>query len=1108
MRWLFACVCWVWACNSDEKLVLEVDEGVSLMDNDGDGYTLADDCDENNSAVNISAEELCDGIDNNCDGVVDEGVLTVYYLDYDEDGFGDDDRTLEACTLPVGYVPNGNDCDDSNETVFPGNTEICDGLDNDCNGQTDEGTGGMVYADVDADGFGDINAPMDGCDNTDGYVQNALDCDDNDPTISPNATETCDDIDNNCDGEIDEGLKNLYFIDSDGDGFGDPLLQAEACFPISGYVTDNSDCNDSEITVNPNQFEICDLMDNNCDGTIDEGVTNVYYADLDQDGFGDPNVSTNACTPPFAYTDNSDDCNDSDSTLNPADADEDGFSTCDNDCNDAEATVNPNQFETCDGVDNDCDGDVDELVQRTFYADLDQDGYGDPNVSQEGCALPFAYIDNADDCDDSNSSLNPADLDGDGFSTCDNDCNDSDSSISPNQFEVCDGLDNNCDGNTDEAVTNTYYADFDSDGFGNPQETTEACSPPMGYTTDSTDCNDSNSSLNPADVDGDGFSTCDNDCDDTTAAMNPNQFETCDGLDNNCDGAVDEGVTTTYYADLDQDGYGDPNISADACAAPFAHIDNDSDCDDSSIVINPDGLEICNGLDDDCDGAADAEFMTGSVYTDLHNCGFCGNDCTNQGYLNATSNCDTTLPTPACNFACDAGYFDANSDSSDGCECLFLSSDDAPFDGLDANCDGGDGDHNDAIHVSVGGSLNGSGTVNDPITGIQAAIQLAVNTSKTYVLVESGTYNENIILADGLVLLGSMDSSFDSRSLSTNPSIIMGDGTTPTMQGFDISTATEVDGFQIWSPTVGSNGSSAIAVYLEDCSDGLVFTENTIGADDAEVGIDGDGGANGSNGGDGGNGLDSALTSCSSTRFGGAAGGNACSTNSNGGNGAEGACPFAQYNGNPISSNTQPYGSNGSGTSPGLGGVGACDSAMFSWYGCGSCFLDTSCDGSGDAGTNGGDGAQGGGGSGASSSGYLLGSTWITTNGVDGLDGTDGSGGGGGGAGSGGYSSGCGTNHGSGTGGGGGAGGCLGTGGQAGTGGGSSFGVIYKCTATCSTLPIFIDNEITAGDGGNGGDGGDGGLGGLGGQGGFGGSVTSSAWCSGDGGAGGDGGVG
>ena len=333
-------------------------------------------------------------------------MTTTYYLDYDGDGFGTDDLTLEACSLPVGYVPNGNDCDDSNADVYPGNLEICDGLDNDCNDEIDEGTGGVVYADNDGDGFGDINSTMDGCDNTNGYVQNALDCDDGNATINPNATEVCDDVDNNCDEDIDEELKSLYYVDTDGDGFGDPLIQAEACYPINGYVTDNTDCDDSEMTVNPNQFEICDLLDNNCDGSIDEGVNNTYYADLDQDGYGDPNVTAAACTPPFAYTSNADDCDDSDARNAKSSGCRQRWvqHTCNNDCDDNNSTINPNQFEACDGLDNNCDGSIDEGVTNTYYADFDSDGYGNPLETAEACSTPIGYTNNSTDCDDSDAS--------------------------------------------------------------------------------------------------------------------------------------------------------------------------------------------------------------------------------------------------------------------------------------------------------------------------------------------------------------------------------------------------------------------------------------------------------------------------------------------------------------------------------------------------------------------------------------------------------------------------------------------------------------------------------------------------------------------------------
>ncbi len=199
----------------------------SLYDQDGDGYGwCADDCDDQNPDAHPGNAEEIDGIDNDCDGLIDEGT-TAY--DDDGDGFSEDD----------------GDCNDSDEAVSPGATEIAgNGIDDDCDGVTDSG-----------------NNDMDG----DGYSTTGGDCDDSDPAAAPGTAELIDGIDNDCDGLIDEGT-TAY--DDDGDG----------------YTESAGDCDDSQPLVHPGAIEIANWIDDDCDGTVDDGTE---YADDDGDGFSE-----------------------------------------------------------------------------------------------------------------------------------------------------------------------------------------------------------------------------------------------------------------------------------------------------------------------------------------------------------------------------------------------------------------------------------------------------------------------------------------------------------------------------------------------------------------------------------------------------------------------------------------------------------------------------------------------------------------------------------------------------------------------------------------------------------------------------------------------------
>jgi hypothetical protein len=564
------------------------DDDTAGPDEDGDGYTAdtdgGTDCDDSDPTVNPSGLELCDGVDNDCDGDVDDDPIDglTWYLDADSDGYGGQLLTQDACSAPPSYVENADDCDDLESGIYPGATELCNGIDDDCDGAIDDDAPAAQtwYLDNDGDGVGGFWLTQEACAMPQGYAGDSSDCDDTNAAIYPTAPELCDGFDNDCDGALGSDE-----IDDDGDGVtecsqdcddADPLRfpgSAELCdgidndcdattAAVGGEVdADNDlalaceDCDDDPVTgpaAYPGAAEVCDGADNDCDGSVDVGATDesTWYFDADGDSHGGFLLTQQACSAPTGYVASSDDCAELD------------------------ANSYPGAPEICDGVDNDCNGQIDDgsgAAGTVWYGDSDADGYGDPGTVITACGQPIAFVSNSLDCDDGNAATNPT------------------------SYEICDGVDNNCTGGIDEAGAldaEDWYIDNDGDGYGVVGVSIASCDQPTGY--------------------ADNFADCDDDL--ATGADNyPGNSETCDGLDQDCDGEVDE--------DFDQDTDGAFDEDDAGCASTYAA--SVLDCDDSDGDSQPGGTEQCgDGIDQDCDGSDLVCFST-VVFS---NCGQSGRD--------------------------------------------------------------------------------------------------------------------------------------------------------------------------------------------------------------------------------------------------------------------------------------------------------------------------------------------------------------------------------------------------------------------------------------------------------------------------------------------------
>jgi hypothetical protein len=468
------------------------------------------------------SEETCDAIDNDCDGLIDNNLPTVTC------GVGACQNTVPSCVAGQAQA-----C-----APLAASAEVCDGLDNDCNGAVDDGNpgGGLPCS---TGKLGVCAAGTTVC--TGGQIV----CQQN---VQPSA-ETCDGQDNDCDGVVDNGNPGANQACSTGKP---GICAAGTTVCSSGQLT----CQQSQQP----HAETCNGQDDDCDGVVDNGSPGAGLA-CNTGLLGVCGAGTTVCSG--------------------------GGITC--------HQTTQASAETCDGLlDQNCNGQVDE-------------GCACVNGATQSCYTGANGTMNVGACHAGTQTCA-----GGQWGSCVG-------QVVPTA-ETCDGVDNNCNGSVDDGLGTI------SCGVGACGRTVAACAAghpntctpgtPVAETCDGidNDCDGVVDNGNPGSgaacstgllgICAGGTTTCTSGaltCHQTLAATT----ETCNGLDDNCNGTVDEGVKTTYYRDADGDGYGSAATTTQACSLPTGYVTNSTDCNDGSSAVHPGATELCNNIDDNCNGSVD-----------------------------------------------------------------------------------------------------------------------------------------------------------------------------------------------------------------------------------------------------------------------------------------------------------------------------------------------------------------------------------------------------------------------------------------------------------------------------------------------------------------------